>query len=985
MQPARRGISLAAALGAAALVGAADCVALGRAWGSAGERAGAMAAVLAALMMAAAVCWSFGVLAVRLLPKRRAWAALAAAAPVIVFLAVDLGQTHNAHALLGRAAPLAALVGLVLGYAGLLRAAEGMAFGRVAFGRVAFGRVAFGAAGVALAVANAWLPARLYPSVRGLGVAGAVWLIARSLNGSTNSDNGSTIATPGLVRAWTAAVLLGALSFGLQQGSSNGRFLARTQAPSASLLFDAIARLHPTPLALPDGAAQAAARAPEGPGPARPDLGDANLLLITVDALRADRPLPQVAARAPGAIRFQRAYAQAPQTAFSITSLLTSTHPARLAASQPTLPSAQGPGAHATLAEILLRQHWFTDAFYPAGLFFDGRSALEHYARSRFGFEWTDTRTLDAHALTDAVLARLAAPRFRSAPRTFTWVHYFDPHEPYVAHGVPDDAPARARYDSEVAYTDREIARLLDGVAAGMRDGVRPTLVVLTADHGEEFGEHGGAYHGTSLYEEQIHVPLALFTIGAAPLGPRAVEAPVELVDVMPTVLELLGVARSGELEGRSLTGLFGSAPAPVRDAHAEEHSRRLLVRGGWKLIHDQHGDVDELYDLTSDPAEARNRAGERPELVASLHASLTQWFNLSSPDALIQTLGDARRPAAERLAAARALAEAEVPAALPALRAALDDPARAVAAEAALALAELADSAALPSLRALLEVPALRRRAALGLGRLRDPGAVPALLETTFDIDVTSRRHALHYLGFLAGEEAVPAIEARALADLKARSDAYLALGRIAERTGSAQAARFLAARFADEPYDDGRQNLAWALALAGARHPGLVDALTIDRLASAAAADPPLPFASEALVRLHARGTPRVAGLDFACTHRADENRFADATTCPQLEAPVRLRVPAGTISIGGAVVLVRVRSLADGPVVETLAVDGRPFARVPLTARFAELRIALPPGAIAARGGELELRVEGAGATPLAELDHLLVVANRPSPAP
>src|SRR5207248_4032174 len=128
-----------------------------------------------------------------------------------------------------------------------------------------------------------------------------------------------------------------------------------------------------------------------------------------VDALRADGSLPAISARAPGAMRFRRAYAQAPHTAFSIASLMTSRHPARLTAAR-----------HPTIADLLLAAHWFTDAFYPAGLFFDGRSALERYARSRFGFEWTDTRTLDAHALTDAVLARLAAPRFRTSPRTFT-------------------------------------------------------------------------------------------------------------------------------------------------------------------------------------------------------------------------------------------------------------------------------------------------------------------------------------------------------------------------------------------------------------------------------------------------------------------------------------------------------------------------------------------------------------------------------------
>src|SRR6185503_15668636 len=100
---------------------------------------------------------------------------------------------------------------------------------------------------------------------------------------------------------------------------------------------------------------------------------------------------------------------------------------------------------------------------------------------------------------------------------------------PYVARdGVSPDAPPLARYDSEVAYTDREIGRLLDGLGKL----ARPTLVVITADHGEEFGEHGGAYHGSSVYEEQVRVPLVFWSTVAGALPAEVLTSPAELVDV---------------------------------------------------------------------------------------------------------------------------------------------------------------------------------------------------------------------------------------------------------------------------------------------------------------------------------------------------------------------------------------------------------------------------------------------------------------------
>jgi HEAT repeat protein len=252
-------------------------------------------------------------------------------------------------------------------------------------------------------------------------------------------------------------------------------------------------------------------------------------------------------------------------------------------------------------------------------------------------------------------------------------------------------------------------------------------------------------------------------------------------------------------------------APPPPHDARSQVDTRRMLVRGRWKLIHDLRRDYDELYDLEADPRERQNLFGQQRQIAAPIHVALDGWFNLSSPAELSATLADVRSPPAERAAAAHELGELEAGA--EALAAALDDPDANLRAEAALALGAAGDARATPSLLALLELPEWRHRAAVRLGRLRDARAVPALIETLRDVEL--RRHAAHYLGWLGGDEAVAPLMAAA-DDLRVRTDAYLALGRIATRTQRQAITAFLRARLAAERYEDARQHLARALSLA-------------------------------------------------------------------------------------------------------------------------------------------------------------------------
>jgi hypothetical protein len=587
-----------------------------------------------------------------------------------------------------------------------------------------------------------WLPRRWYPSLHTVLAVLTLSALAACLR-------------PLSPRRAVALLLLCTLSAtALLRISSNLRFVAFEQAPLTGALLDGLTRLLPAP------ETNANARVMIADGPELPQLGDADIILITVDALRADRPLPRIEG-----VHFTRAYAQAPSTAFSISSLLTGTPPDQISHSP-------------TLAQTLRARGWLTWAFYPAGLFFDGRRRLEPLARTRFGFEWTDTRTLPAEALTDAVLERIN--HLEGEPRLFLWVHYFDAHEPYRG----------GRYDDAVAVVDREIARLLQGLKLR-----RPVIVCLTADHGEELGDHGGAYHNSSVYDEQVRVPLV---IAAPGISPREIRDPVELLDVAPLLASLAGVGPARPLPSG-------------HDAHSQVDTRRMLVRGRWKLIHDLRRDYDELYDLEADPRERKNLFEQERASAAPLHAALDSWFNLSSPQSLEKLLADRNRPPLDRVAAARELGALEAVSAADTLARSLDDPE--VRSEAALSLGAIGDARATPALLSLLEVPEYSHRAAIALGRLRDARAIPGLIEALHDVEL--RRPAAHYLGWLGGEESVAPLMA-ASDDLRVRTDAYLALGRVAQRARRETIVAFLRARLSEERYADARANLSQALRLA-------------------------------------------------------------------------------------------------------------------------------------------------------------------------
>ena len=368
--------------------------------------------------------------------------------------------------------------------------------------------------------------------------------------------------------------------------------------------------------------------------------GDASVLLITVDALRADRlgaygyrqiRTPVLDALAGEGVLFENAITAAVLSRPSHASILTGTYPPthgvrddkRYKLAQSAL----------TLAEVLRSRGARTGAVI-------GSYALDSISGLDQGFESYDdalpVRRLhetfqterSAASVTDAALRFL---RRAARARFFLWAHYVDPRWPHIAPASFLEQHPRRGYDAEVAYLDAEIGRLLDALR---EMGIRGrTLVVMSGSHGEGLGTHKELSHGVFLYEESSRVPLIISFPPHIPAG-RRVKAVVRTVDILPTVLELTRIdpeQAARPAQGVSLWPLMTDTkkPPPERAAYVEAMAPALLY--GWSPLvstRDQRykyieAPSPELYDLTADPGERRNLAASRLDLAGGFRARL--------------------------------------------------------------------------------------------------------------------------------------------------------------------------------------------------------------------------------------------------------------------------------------------------------------------------------------------------------------------------
>jgi arylsulfatase A-like enzyme/tetratricopeptide (TPR) repeat protein len=367
---------------------------------------------------------------------------------------------------------------------------------------------------------------------------------------------------------------------------------------------------------------------------------DLNVLLITIDTLRADAlgaygnasvSTPAIDRLARGGVRFSRAHAHSVVTLPSHASILSGRY-----ATGHTVRDNAGfrlPSNIETLATLLKARGYRTGAFvsaFPLDVRFGLARGFDVYD-DKYG-KAADTIAFHMAERAGAETVRAARRWVDGDPaqptagaRWFAWVHLYEPHFPY---SPPEPFASRyktAPYLGEVSAADAALAPLLTPILDADASG--RTLVVLTGDHGESLGEHGEMTHGLFAYEATLHVPLIVYQprLWTA----RAVDEPVRHVDILPTILDALGLPPPALSDGRSLLEIAATGRSSPAPSYFEALSASLnrgwaplygVSRGSMKFI---ELPIPELYDLAADPAETRNLADSRPEDVRAMRSLL--------------------------------------------------------------------------------------------------------------------------------------------------------------------------------------------------------------------------------------------------------------------------------------------------------------------------------------------------------------------------
>ena len=375
--------------------------------------------------------------------------------------------------------------------------------------------------------------------------------------------------------------------------------------------------------------------------------GDLNVILITIDTLRADyvsayggnrASTPVLDALAAEGVRFDHCVSQVPLTLPSHVSILSSTYPlyhqvrdngAFLVPEALTLVSevlqARGLDTAAFIGAFVLHSKW--------GLNQGFSTYFDRFDMGRYGKIMLQNEKRAGEVLGDA---RRWFARHPVQKQFFAWIHLYDPHSPYnppppFAARFPDDP-----YRGEVEYTDSELGKFINFLKEKkLYDNY---LIIVAADHGEGLGEHGEMEHGMFLYETTVHVPLIIRA--PRPFARRIVTETVQLVDVAPTVLDLLGIPAPAQWQGRSLWPLLaGKADSRFGQAYSETYYQRFHY--GWSQLraftdHQRKyilAPRDELYDLSRDPKETNELAGDRQR--GDLRAQLMAFISRFSRGAL--------------------------------------------------------------------------------------------------------------------------------------------------------------------------------------------------------------------------------------------------------------------------------------------------------------------------------------------------------------
>ena len=412
-----------------------------------------------------------------------------------------------------------------------------------------------------------------------------------------------------------------------------------------------------------------------------------NIILIVADTLRADHlgsygyasaKTPYLDALAADSIQFDKMFAQSSWTKPSFASLFTSLYPS---SHNTNYKSSVLPASAVTLAEVLSAGGYVSGGFannVNIAPLFNFNQGFSHYEFLNPDYLYGATEASSQTAVYQT--ARMVNERFLQArkvvqnfyqpaeivnqvafdwlrplldERFFLFLHYMEPHDPYFEHPYNNYGIARVSspnppaelapemirlYDGEISHLDERIGELVDWLKEEGR--YDDTVIILTGDHGEEFYEHGGWWHGLTLFEEQIHVPLLVKLPGSQGAGSQDQDF-ARMIDIGPTLIRLAGLEIPSSMQGLDL---FGDTPRTELIFAEGDHEGNIMqaIRGQtWKLIEANQGnprglDPVSLFNLVEDPQEQQNLASSAVDKVASLSTQLDDVAAL----ALAQAIG---------------------------------------------------------------------------------------------------------------------------------------------------------------------------------------------------------------------------------------------------------------------------------------------------------------------------------------------------------
>jgi arylsulfatase A-like enzyme len=438
-----------------------------------------------------------------------------------------------------------------------------------------------------------------------------------------------------------------------------------------------------------------------------------NILLITPDTLRSDHlscygykniDTPAIDSIAADGVLFKNTVSASPWTLPSFASILTSLYPTVHKAESKIYDKKTGIGEEIiTLTQILKEIGYHTRA-HIQNLFFDkyfgfhrgfdyyrmfSHKIQEKIAKKKRAFLWINylykTSLKENSSVNNVVKSTEEVLRWleqndRERNPFFLWLHYFDPHLPYERYKsygldrdyegpLADDRFVRkldmpelrigslkldqaakkhfiSLYDEEVLFVDENIDKILKKLRK--LNLIENTIIIFTSDHGEEFWEHGAFEHGHTLYRELLQVPLLIRFPQSLPSG-KTIDAQVRTIDIMPTVLEMLGVKHDIPLTGKSLLPLVRGEEKGGRTAFSESlayyEERKSIKKGKYKLIYFPDSKISELYYLETDPQEKNNVFSQRKKEALSLKEELITWMKDSEKLAQKLSKGEKSKP----------------------------------------------------------------------------------------------------------------------------------------------------------------------------------------------------------------------------------------------------------------------------------------------------------------------------------------------------